>query len=237
MNVFMNGLKQELRSHVVLSQPTSFTEAEKLAHPREAVTSTSEVNSVTASSPTVHEQRIKELEGQVKLLLSLASNEKSSKPPSLISITSDMLRSLLHDVPPPLESQGGYLAIGSRSEIHQVKADIIAAIHNSAQNNVRLCVPLQNPSTQSDYTQSLSKAIQIANQTVQKNLLTARHKQTSQYAQGHPAWKPFAAGQTLWLSRPKKWKFGKKWPIQNQQPKWGQLCITVHHREKSCSTS
>ena len=78
MIVFINGLKQELRSHVVLSQPTSFTEAEKLAHLREAVTSTSEVNSVTASSPTVHEQRIKELEGQVKLLLSLASNETSS---------------------------------------------------------------------------------------------------------------------------------------------------------------
>ena len=76
---------------------------------------------------------------------------------------------------------------------------------------VELGIPLQNPSTQSVYTQSLSKAIQIANQTVQKNLLTARHKQASQYAQGHPAWKPFAAGQTVWFSRPKKWKFGKKW--------------------------
>ena len=141
MNIFINGLKPELRSHVVLNQPTSFTEAEKLARLRKAVTSTSEVNSVTASSPTVHEQRIKELEGQVKLLLSLASNQTSSKPPFLNSITSDVPRNLLHDVPPPLESQGDYLAMGSRSEIHQVKADIIAAIQNSAQNNVR---PSQN---------------------------------------------------------------------------------------------
>ena len=50
-----------------------------------------------------------------------------------------------------------------------------------------------------------------ANQTAQKNLLAARQKQASPYAQGHRAWKPFAAGQTVWLSRPKKWKFGKKW--------------------------
>ena len=141
MNIFINGFKPKLRSHVVLNQPTSFTEAEKLARLREAVTSTSEENSVTASSPTVHEQRIKELKGQVKLLLSLASNQTSSKLPSLNSITSDVPRNLLHDVPPPLESQGDYLAIGSRSEIHQVKADIIAAIQNSAQNNVR---PSQN---------------------------------------------------------------------------------------------
>ena len=76
---------------------------------------------------------------------------------------------------------------------------------------VELGVPLQNPSSQSDYTQSLRKAIQIANQTAQKNLLAARQKQASQYAQGHPDWKPFAAGQTVWLSRPKKLKFGKKW--------------------------
>ena len=35
--------------------------------------------------------------------------------------------------------------------------------------------------------------------------------QSKQYDQGHPSWKPFEAGQTVWLARPKKWKFGKKW--------------------------
>ena len=45
---------------------------------------------------------------------------------------------------------------------------------------VELGVPLLNPSSQSDYTQSLRKAIQIANQTAQKNLLAARHKQANQ---------------------------------------------------------
>ena len=45
----------------------------------------------------------------------------------------------------------------------------------------------------------------------QRNLLAARHKQASQYAQDHPDMKPLAACQTMWLSRLKKWKFGKKW--------------------------
>ena len=76
---------------------------------------------------------------------------------------------------------------------------------------VELGVPLQNPSSQSDYTQSLRKAIQLANQVAQKNLLAARNKQSSQYVQGQPNWKPFEKGQTVWLARPKQWKFGKKW--------------------------
>ena len=41
---------------------------------------------------------------------------------------------------------------------------------------VELGVPLQNPSSQSDYSQSLRKAIQLANQVAQKNLAEARIK-------------------------------------------------------------
>ena len=76
---------------------------------------------------------------------------------------------------------------------------------------VELGVPLQNPSSQSDYSQSLRKAIQLANQVAQKNLAAARDKQSSQYDQGQPRGTPFVAGQAVWLARPKKWKFGKKW--------------------------
>ena len=76
---------------------------------------------------------------------------------------------------------------------------------------VELGVPLQNPSSQSDYTRSLMKAIQLANQVAQKNLVEARTKQSHQYDQGHLTWKPFEAGQLVWLSRPKKRKFGRRW--------------------------
>ena len=74
---------------------------------------------------------------------------------------------------------------------------------------VELGVPLQNPSSQSGYIQSLRKAIQLANQVAQRNLVAARERQSRQYDQGHPSWKPFEAGQSVWLARPKKWKFGK----------------------------
>ena len=127
MNIFINGLNPELKSHVVLNQPTSFTEAEKLARLREAVSKTSGVNSVTASNQSAQEQRIKELEGQVKLLMSLASPQSSSKPPSLNCIGSDN----------PEYYQGN----DNSSEIHQAKVDIIAAIQNSAQNSAR---PIRN---------------------------------------------------------------------------------------------
>lgn len=90
MNIFTNGLNPELKPHVVLNQPTSFTEAEKLARLREAVSRTSGVNSVNASSQTVHHQSIKELEGQVKPLLSLVRNRIPSKPPSSNGMTSDV---------------------------------------------------------------------------------------------------------------------------------------------------
>ena len=110
---------------------------------------------------------------------------------------------------------------------------------------VELGVPLQNPSSQSDYTRSLRKAIQLANQVAQKNLVAARERQSKQYDQGHPSWKPFEAGQTVWLARPKKWKFGKKWigpyKICSQngvnyvlQPKMGKSIVAHHNQLRFC---
>ena len=55
---------------------------------------------------------------------------------------------------------------------------------------VELGVPLRNSSSQSDYSQSFYKAIQLANQVAQRNLVVARKRQSMQYDQGHPSWKP-----------------------------------------------
>eukprot|EP00794_Sanderia_malayensis_P021278 gene21278-biopygen16313 len=76
---------------------------------------------------------------------------------------------------------------------------------------VELGVPLRNPSSQSDYSQSLRKAIQIANQAARKSLVAARNRQSTEYNKSHLDWKPLQPGQAVWLARPKKWKFGKKW--------------------------
>ena len=110
---------------------------------------------------------------------------------------------------------------------------------------VELGVPLQNPSSQSDYIQSLRKAIQLANQVAQRNLVAARERQSRQYDQGHPSWKPFEAGQSVWLARPKKWKFGKKWigpyKICSRngvnyvlQPKIGENMAAHHNQLRPC---
>ena len=71
---------------------------------------------------------------------------------------------------------------------------------------VELGVPLHNPS-------SHHKAIHFSNQVVQRNLVASREREreSRQYDQGHPSWKPFGAGKTVWLAQPEKWKFGKKW--------------------------
>eukprot|EP00794_Sanderia_malayensis_P016316 gene16316-biopygen11996 len=76
MNIFISGLSQELKNHVVLNQPETFAEAENLARLMEAVSQSKK------SPPTaIQEQRIKELESQVNLLVSLAAQKKSVSQP------------------------------------------------------------------------------------------------------------------------------------------------------------
>ena len=77
---------------------------------------------------------------------------------------------------------------------------------------VELGVPLRNPNSQSDYSQTLRKAIQHSNQIARRNLEIDRTRQASQYnSKSQRDWEPFEIGQTVWLWRPKHWKFGKRW--------------------------
>ena len=77
---------------------------------------------------------------------------------------------------------------------------------------VELSVPLRSPSSQSDYSHSLRKAIRHANQVAQGKLELARAQQSNNYnSKSHKNWKPFEPGQFVWLWRPKKFKFGRKW--------------------------
>ena len=77
---------------------------------------------------------------------------------------------------------------------------------------VELSVPLCSLSSQSDYSHSLRKAIQHANHLAQRNLELARARQSTNYNNKyHKVWKPFEPGQMVWLWRPKKSKFGRRW--------------------------
>ena len=74
MNIYINGLVDDIKTHVILNQPDSFAKAENLARLREAVMNNNSLTS--ARSNVMQDQRIKELEGQVDLLVSLASKSK-----------------------------------------------------------------------------------------------------------------------------------------------------------------
>ena len=77
---------------------------------------------------------------------------------------------------------------------------------------VELGVPLHNPSSQSEYSQLIRKAIQKANDIARNKLSIVRDKQAKRYdSKNTRMWKPFEVGQTVWLWRPKHWKFGSRW--------------------------
>ena len=74
---------------------------------------------------------------------------------------------------------------------------------------VELGVPLHNPNSQSDYSQSLRKALLHSNKLAQCNLNIARSRQASLHNnKSKKDWEPFEPGQTVWLWQPKNWKFG-----------------------------
>ena len=76
---------------------------------------------------------------------------------------------------------------------------------------VELGVPFSNPLNQSEYSQYLRKAIQTANALARQQLEKVRKQQCTSYDKSHKAWSPLETGKTVWLRRPKSWKFGRKW--------------------------
>ena len=108
MNVFVNGLNHVIKTHVILNQPKTFAEAENLARLRDSVSKTS-VHDTPHMSPSIapQEQRIKELEGQVNLLFSLANKSASSEfaHSNAVSTTTNPVSASIHAINPPDEMQ------------------------------------------------------------------------------------------------------------------------------------
>ena len=76
---------------------------------------------------------------------------------------------------------------------------------------LELGLPLKDPSTQSEYTQSLRKVFQEVREVARQNLEKARKKQRKNNEERIQTWRPFAPGETVYLRRPKGWKLGAKW--------------------------
>ena len=71
LNIYINGLADDIKTHVILNQRDTFAKAENLAKLREAVMSNDSLTNALANVNQDHS--IKELEGQVDLLVSLAA--------------------------------------------------------------------------------------------------------------------------------------------------------------------
>ena len=110
---------------------------------------------------------------------------------------------------------------------------------------VDLDVPLRNPSSQSDYTKSVRNVVKEVTSLARTNLETARKKQASSYDKNRGTWTPFQPGSSVWMRRPKKWKFGRKWvgPYvvlsrsgvnYKLRSKMGKTLVSHHDQLKSC---
>ena len=96
---------------------------------------------------------------------------------------------------------------------------------------LELDLPLHNPSSQSEYTQSVRWCLHNIKNQANKNLQSQRQQQSSYYNRSCPdEWSPFAIGSSVWVRRPKSWKFGKKWigPFEILSRKG----VTYHVRSK-----
>ena len=74
-----------------------------------------------------------------------------------------------------------------------------------------LGMPLKNPCTQSEHSQSIRRSLQSLRQIAQQNLIASRSRQKRYYDQQLKEWVPYPVDSSVWLRRPKSWKFGRRW--------------------------
>ena len=138
MNIFINGLSEDLKTHVVLNQPKTFAEAENLARLRDSVTKSSPGNSLAAAASTnfAQNQRIQELEGQVNLLFSLASKKKASEPVHALNFGHESKTNPFSSSTSEFQADSSSMPNRS-SEMQDFKNEIIAAIQTGFRANNR----------------------------------------------------------------------------------------------------
>jgi len=75
-----------------------------------------------------------------------------------------------------------------------------------------LGLPLKNPCSQSEYTQSLRHALSSIRKAAQVELDHSRSSQIASHSYSfQKPWSPYIPGTSVWLRRPKSWKFGSRW--------------------------
>ncbi|MEL7426754.1 MAG: RNase H-like domain-containing protein [Bacteroidota bacterium] len=110
---------------------------------------------------------------------------------------------------------------------------------------VDLDIPLKNPCSQSEYTQALRKSLHSLQQVARGNLATSRARQSNSHSSTDRNWTPLPVGSSVWLRRPKSWKFGGRWigPFEiikqtgvnyTIRSKLGKDSVVHHNNVKPC---
>ena len=110
---------------------------------------------------------------------------------------------------------------------------------------VDLGVPLKNPHSQSEYSASVRKHLSTVQEVAKKNLVSSRNSQKCKGSSLNE-WTPLPVGQTVWLRRPKSWKFGMRWvgPYKitschgvnyKLKSKEGKSIVAHHNNVKTCT--
>ena len=90
---------------------------------------------------------------------------------------------------------------------------------------VDLGLPLKNPCIQKEYSESIRRNLQSVAEVARQNLASSRNRYSKSDSLQNDSWVPLAPGQSVWLRRPKNWKFGGEmdWTMPNHLSPRGQL--------------
>ena len=110
---------------------------------------------------------------------------------------------------------------------------------------VDLGIPLKHPASQTEYSESVRQHLHSVQKVAQEHLEQSRLNQKAT-GLSSAKWRPLAVGQSVWLRRPKTWKFGKRWvgPYKIQantgvnytiRSKEGKDMVVHHNNVKACS--
>ena len=111
---------------------------------------------------------------------------------------------------------------------------------------IDLGLPLTNPGSQHEYSESVRSKLKTITELARRQLKSSRANQRQVDSTKDSNWTPLAVGRSVWLRRPKTWKFGRRWigPYQiiSHQGVNYKLCsregkdIVVHHNNvKPCT--
>ena len=109
-----------------------------------------------------------------------------------------------------------------------------------------LGLPLKNPCSQHEYSESIRRNLQSVAEVARQNLASSRNRYSKSDSLQNDSWAPLAPGQSVWLRRPKNWKFGGRWigPYQiisrqgvnyKLRSKTGTYLVVHHNQVKSCT--